>query len=47
MKCAFKFEVEEATPYRLGLDEDFDDDGYYLGHRPARRRNYGWVFTGV
>lgn len=47
MKCALKFEVEEATPYRLGLDEDFGDDGYYLGHRPARRRNYGWVFTGV
>ena len=38
MKCGMKFEVEEATPYRLGRDEDFDDDGYYMGPR----RNYGW-----
>lgn len=43
MKCSLKFEVEEATAYRLGRDEDFDDNGYYAGAGGSRA--YGWVLS--
>ncbi|THH11914.1 hypothetical protein EW145_g342 [Phellinidium pouzarii] len=33
MKCSMKFEVTEATMYRSGLDEDFDEYEYYTGAR--------------
>lgn len=44
MKCSLKFEVEEATAYRLGRDEDFDDDGFYRSANIGSRA-YGWVLS--